>query len=306
MKLKNKILSLLLIVISTMTALSGCSNNNAVTMTDREGNNFKLPKKVNTIISTAPSNTEILAELGLSDKLIAIDKYSADIDGINKDLPKIDFKNPDAETIVGLKPDIIIASGHNKTGGQDPFAAVKEAGIEVVYIPASSSIEDIYKDINFIAKVTGTEKKGDEIVNNMKDEINSIKTIGDTITNKKNVYFELGSTPALYSFGKNTFLNEMIEIAGAKNIFANENSWISPSAEAVIKANPDVILTNEPTENAVNAVKNRDGFKDVNAVKENRIFAIDNDSSSRPSPNIIKALKQIAKAIYPEKYAQIK
>lgn len=306
MKLKNKILSLLLIVISTMTVLSGCSNNNAVTMTDREGNNFKLPKKVNTIISTAPSNTEILAELGLSDKLIAIDKYSADIDGINKDLPKIDFKNPDAETIVGLKPDIIIASGHNKTGGQDPFAAVKEAGIEVVYIPASSSIEDIYKDINFIAKVTSTEKKGDEIVNNMKDEINSIKTIGDTITDKKNVYFELGSTPALYSFGKNTFLNEMIEIAGAKNIFANENSWISPSAEAVIKANPDVILTNEPTENSVNAVKNRDGFKDVNAVKENRIFAIDNDSSSRPSPNIIKALKQIAKAIYPEKYAQIK
>lgn len=304
MKLKNKLFSLALIVILVMTTLVSC-NNTTATMTDREGNSFKLPKKINTIISTAPSNTEILVGLGLSDKLVAIDKYSTDVEGINKNLPKIDFKNPDAETIVALKPDIIIASGHNKTGNQDPFAAVKEAGIEVVYIPTSSSIEDLYKDIDFISKITGTESKGDEMITNMKNEINSIKKIGDSIVDKKNIYFEIGSTSALYSFGNNTFLNEMIEIAGGKNIFANENSWISPSAEAIVKANPDVILTNEPIENAVDAIKTREGFKDVKAVKENNVFAIDNNSSSRPSQNIIKALKQIAKAIYPKEYSNV-
>lgn len=304
MKLRNKICLLVFIAILTIAALVGCGNKTA-TITDREGNSFKLPKKINTIISTAPSNTEILVGLGLSDKLVAIDKYSADVDGVNKDLPKIDFKNPDAETLVGLKPDIIIASGHNKTGTEDPFAAVKEAGIQVVYIPTSSSIDAIYDDISFIANITGTDKKGNELITNMKNEINSIKQIGDTITNKKNVYFELGSTPSLYSLGNNTFINEMINIVGAKNIFSNENSWISPSAESVIKANPDVILTNEPIENPVNAIKTRDGFKDVNAVKENKIFAIDNNSSSRPSQNIMKALKEIAKAIYPEKYSNV-
>lgn len=304
MKLKNKLLSLVFVVILITTSLIGCGEK-AVMMSDREGNNFELPKKVNTIISTAPSNTEILVELGLSDKLIAIDKYSADVDGINKDLPKIDFRNPDAETLVSLKPDIIIASGHNKTGKEDPFAAVKEAGIEVVYIPVSSSIEDIYKDINFVAKVTDTEKKGDDIVTKMKNEINSIKQIGYTITDKKNVYFEIGSTPTLYSFGNNTFLNEMLSIVGANNIFSSENSWISPSAESILKANPDVILTNESIENIVNSIKTRDGFKDISAVKGNKIFAIDKNSSSRPSQNIMKALKQIAKAIYPEKYADV-
>ncbi|WP_270563508.1 ABC transporter substrate-binding protein [Clostridium beijerinckii] len=304
MKLKNKFLSLFLIVILAMSALFGCGNKTA-TMTDREGNSFKLPEKVKTIISTAPSNTEILVGLGLSDKLVAIDKYSSDVDGINKDLPKIDFKNPDAETLVSLKPDIIIASGHNKTGSEDPFAAVKEAGIPVVYIPTSSSMEDLYKDIDFISKITGTEKKGDEITANLKDEISSIKKIGDTITDKKNVYFEIGSTSGLYSFGNNTFLNEMIEIVGAKNIFANENSWISPSPEAVVKANPDVILTNEPTSNAIDNIKTREGFQEVTAIKNNKVFAIDNNSSSRPSQNILKALKQIAKAIYPEEYTNV-
>lgn len=304
MKLRNKFLSVCFMVILIMTILVGCTEK-TITMTDRAGNQFNLPKKVNTIISTAPANTEILSELGLSNKLIAIDKYSENVEGVSADLPKIDFKNPDAETIVGLKPDIIIASGHNKTGNEDPFAAVKEAGIEVVYIPSSSSIEGIYEDINFIAKVTGTEKKGTEIVDNMKKEINSIKKIGDTITNKKSVYFEIGSTQSLYSFGNSTFLNEMIEVIGAKNILANETSWISPSEETIVKANPDVILTNEPTENIVETIKTRDGWKDVTAVKENNIFIIDRDSSSRPSQNILKALKEMAKAIYQEKYAPL-
>lgn len=304
MKLRTKILSLALVVILAITTLISCKQN-STTITDREGNTFKLPQKINTIISTAPSNTEILVGLGLSDKLIAIDTYSTDIDGVKKDLPKIDFKNPDAETLVSLKPDIVIASGHNKTGIKDPFAAVKEAGIEVVYIPTSSSIDSIYDDINFIAKVTGTEKKGSEMVNNMQTEISSIKKISETITDKKNVYFELGSTPSLYSLGNDTFINEMLEITGARNIFANQKSWISPSAETIIKANPDVILTNEPTENAINSIKTRDGFENVNAIKKNNIFAIDNNSSSRPSQNIVKALKQIAKAIYPNKYSNV-
>lgn len=299
MKFRNKFLSSIFIVILIMTMLVGCTKKTTV-MTDRSGTQFNLPKKVTTIISTAPSNTEILVELGLADKLIAIDKYSSDVLGVPEDLPKIDFRNPDAETLVGLKPDIIIASGHNKSGSEDPFAAVKEAGIEVVYIPVSSSIEGIYEDINFIAEITGTEKKGTEIVDNMKNEINSIKEIGDKVTNKKSVYFEIGSTPSLYSFGNNTFLNEMIEVIGAKNILSNENSWISPSEEIILKANPDVILTSEPTENIAQSIKTRDGWKDVNAVKQNNIFVIDKNSSSRPSQNIIKALKEMANAVYPE------
>lgn len=304
MKIKNKFLPLVFVVILIMTMLIGCTEK-TTSITDRAGNKFDLPKKVNTIISTAPSNTEILVQLGLADKLIAIDKYSADIEGLDSDLPKIDFRNPDAETIVGLKPDLIIASGHNKSGNEDPFAAVKEAGIEVIYIPVSSSIEGIYEDINFIANITGTEKKGAEIVDNMKKEINSIKEIGNSITNKKSVYFEIGSTPTLYSFGNGTFLNEMIELIGAKNILANENSWISPSDEIIIKSNPDVILTNESTDNIVDSIKTRDGWNDVAGVKGNNIFVIDKNSSSRPSQNIIKALKEMAKAVYPEKYTQI-
>lgn len=305
MKKSKRIAAVLLTALMTLTLLVGCGSK-TVTMKDRAGNEFTSPKKLERIISTAPSNTEVLVGLGLADKLVCVDKYSAGIEGVSEDITKIDFRNPDAETIIALEPDIIIASGHNKEGKEDPFAVLKEAGIPVVYIPSSDSIEGIYGDIEFMAEVVDKKSEGKKMVDEMKKEVASIKAIGDTITDKKKVYFEIGSSSKLFSFGTKTFLNELITTVGAENILADEEGWISPSEEAIITANPDVILTNEGyLENPTELIAKRPGFNTVNAVKNNEIFLIDKDTSSRGSQNVIKALKEIAKAIYPDKYADI-
>ena len=306
MQKTRRIISLMATFVMAMMIFVGCSSK-PTTMQDREGNEFNVPTQVNTIISTAPSNTEVLVALGLADKLVAVDKYSADVEGISEDIPKIDFRNPEAEAIIALNPDIVIASGHNKAGDEDPFALIKEAGIPVAYIPSSYSIDGIYGDIEFIASLTGTEKEGTELVNSMKKEVEAIKAIGDTITDKKNVYFEIGSGSGLYTFGNETFLNELIETVGATNIFANENSWITVTPEAVIDANPDVILANTPGTNeagktAVEDIMSREGWDTINAVKDGDVYQIDKNSSSRGSQNIIKALKEMAKAVYPDEY----
>lgn len=302
----KKVLSLLASFVMAMMIFVGCSNK-PITMQDREGNEFNVPKEVNTIISTAPSNTEILVALGLADKLVAVDKYSADVEGISEELTKIDFRNPDAEVIIALNPDIVIASGHNKSGDEDPFALIKEAGIPVAYIPSSYSIDGIYGDIEFIASLTDKEKEGKDLINSMKKEVEAIKTIGDTIKDKKNVYFEIGAGSGLYTFGNETFLNEMIETIGANNVFGEENSWITVTPEAVIDANPDVILVNSPGTNeaglaAVEDILSREGWDTITAVKNGDVYQIDKNSSSRASQNIIKALKEMAKAIYPNEY----
>ena len=298
----KKILALIMTL--SIFVLSGCSSQTDRMVTDREGTEVNIPTKIEKIISTAPSNTEVLMALGLGDKLVAIDKYSTDIEGINTELPQIDFLNPDAETIIVLEPDIVIASGHNKTGSvEDPFKAISEAGIPVVYIPSSDSIDGIYKDIEFIADVVNERSKGKEIVDDMKAQVEEIKAIGDTITDKKSVYFEISPAPYLSSFGKSTFLNEMIEIIGAKNIFENEEGWVSPTAEAIIDANPDVIITNAGyMENPTEEIKSRDAWENINAIKNNEVYLVDQNASSRPSQNVIKALEQMAKAVYPEHY----
>lgn len=272
---------------------------------DREGNNLVLARNIERIISTSPSNTEILIELGLKDKLVAVDNYSSDIEGVEGDLIKIDFLNADIETIISLEPDIIITSGNYASNSNEQFQLLKDAGIVVVNIPSSNSLEGIYKDINFIAEITNTEVKGKEIINNIRAEVEEIREIGSKIYEKKKVYFEIGYGTQLYSFGSETFLNEMIELVGAENIFKDQKAWISPSPEAIIEANPDVILTNFPTFNEINAVdeiKSREGWEVIKAIKNNDVYMIDTNASSRPSQNVIKALKEIAEAIYPNEY----
>lgn len=301
--MKKKLLSILLCL--TLIFAVGCSSDaGQKTITDRAGNEVEVPNKIETIISTAPANTEILVGLGLADKIIAADTYSEGIEGLSKETKLMDFQTPDAEAIVELDPDIIIASGYNQAGSsEDPYKSVSDAGIPVVYIPSSTSIDGIYEDIAFLAELLDVKDKGDEIVSSMKDEIESIKEIGSKITDKKKVYFEIGPAPTLYSVGKDTFINEMINIIGAENIFADQESWISPSEEAVIDANPDIILTNANyIENPTGEIMSRDGWEHITAVQDKAVYSIDTNSSSRPTQNVIKALKEMAKAIYPDEY----
>ena len=284
----------------------GCSSNKEVTVTDREGNEVVVPSKLEKIITTAPSNTEVLVGLGVADKLVAVDKYSEGIEGLNEDIPKMDMNNPDAEAIIALEPDIIIASGYNKIGSaEDPYKAIVEAGIPVVYIPSSDSIEGIYKDIEFIASLVNENKKGEEIIADMKEKISKYEEVAKTIKDKKKVYFEIGPAPNLYSFGNKTFLNDMLEVIGAENVFADEESWFAPTEEAVLDANPDVILTKvNYVENPTEEIMARDGWDNITAVKNGDVYYIDSNSAARGNQNIIKALDEMAKAVYPDVYGK--
>jgi iron complex transport system substrate-binding protein len=105
----------------------------------------------------------------------------------------------------------------------------------------------------------------------------------------------------MMSFGKDSFINDMISAINARNIFENDNWLVMPGAESIIERNPDVILTSvNYIDDPIGEIKSRDGFNHITAVKENRIYLIDNDSSSRPSTRVILALKQMSQAVYPE------
>ncbi|MDR2070802.1 MAG: ABC transporter substrate-binding protein [Treponema sp.] len=289
--------------------LGGCGRGNRDEgqrdVLDPSGLRVALPASVERIVSTAPSNTEIIAALGFADKIIAMDKYSAAVEGVTGEPVLIDFAYPDGEVILGLEPDIVFAAGHNQTvSGSDPFKLVRETGIPVVYIPTSVSIAGIYRDILFIAEVLGVPERGEALAGDMRAEIDAVAKTGSAITEKQSVYFEVSPFPYMVTFGQETYLNEMISVIGAVNIFAGEKSWFSPSPEAIIERNPGVILTLAGSDgsagNPLEEMRSRPGFGAVKGVKNSRVYPIDADSASRPSHRIVFALKQMAAAVYPE------
>lgn len=272
---------------------------------DREGNTVELPEKADKIISLSPSITETLVNLGLSDKLIAVDKYSKEIEGVNQELPIFDIMAPDTENIVLLEPDIIFGTGMSKSDGSDPFAPMVEMGAFVTVVPTSTNVQGIIEDIEFIGKVTKTEDKAQEIIDNYNKELNEIieKIKEANVETGTPVYFEAAGEN--WTFGGDVFLNDMIELLGAKNIFSEEIGWNEPSAEQVIAKNPAVILTNtDYIEDPVGAIKSREGWEVIDAIKNDRVYFIGTNSSKRANENSIIAFKEIAKAIYPDLFTE--
>ena len=300
----NRIIIFILITITALAATSCQKTQNPDTaqVVDREGSPITLPSKVERIISLGPSNTEILVALGFADQIIAADAFSRDVEGLPQNIPLFNMLIPDGERIIQLEPDVIIATGMSRVGGTDPFKTVSDVGISVVMIPTSTSIAGIQEDIRFIAEVTGAVEKGNAVIAEMNKTINAVAEIGQTITDRKTVYFEISAeSNGLYSFGNDVYLNEMLEIIGAVNILADMKQWVAVSEEAILDRNPDVILTcNDAIVNSVDAIMSRPGWNTVTAVKNGDVYAIDAVASGRPSHRIVKPLLEMAKAVYPD------
>ncbi|MBO6428704.1 ABC transporter substrate-binding protein [Enterococcus faecalis] len=274
---------------------------------DRSGKEITLPKEATKIISLVPSTTEVIEDLGKTDQLIAVDTQSSTMMTNLKKLPQMDMMAVDAEKLIALKPQIVYVNDINLASSESVWKQVEDAGITVVNIPTSTSIKAIKEDVQFIADSLSEHEKGQKLIKTMDQEIDEVAKIGKTIKKPKTVLFEVAALPDIYSFGNGTFLNEMIETIGAKNVLANEKGWLPVTEEAAIAAKPEVILTNvNYMKDPAKEILARKNWENVPAVQNKEVFEIDNMSSSLPNNHITKALKQMAKAVYPEEYKDLK
>ncbi len=271
------------------------------TIIDREGNELVIPAEVNSIISLAPSITETLIDLGLGDKIVGIDTYSAEEVGLSEDVVQFDILAPDVETIATLQPDMIFVSGMSKATSDDPLAAAKDLGITVTYIPTSNSLAGIKEDITFLGEATHTTERAAEINADFDARIAEInEKIATVDAEPRTVYFEIGPSPNLYSFGKGVFLDEILTMLNTTNIFGEQESWIAVTEEEIFARNPQVIFTNTYLEDPITELVARDGWNSLDAVKNNQVFQVDIKTSSQANEFVVLAIEEMAKALYPD------
>lgn len=272
---------------------------------DPSGAEITVPNQIDSIAVLAPALTEMVTALGHGDQIVAYDTYSVGLEGIPGDVPVLDTGSPDMEQLLAIRPDVLFVSNLSLYDQESPYQQLIDNGVCVVCVPTSDSIADIQSDIAFVAAVLGETEQGEKLIADMQAEINRIAEIGAAITEKKTVYFEISAAPYMYSFGTDVFLNELIELIGAENILADQSGWLSVGEESVVAANPDVILTNvNYIDNPVQEIKDRSGWDVLTAVQDGAVYYIDNMASSLPNQNVVKALKQMAEAIYPEYYGE--
>ncbi|MEB8091984.1 ABC transporter substrate-binding protein [Mammaliicoccus lentus] len=293
-----KLFRVVYLLFAAIIVLSGCQSN-----TDNEKNEAKQESKEKVeykrIISLIPSNTEILYELGLGDKVVGVstvDDYPKDV----KDKKQFDAFKLDTEALMKAKPDLILAHESNKSTQEKDLEKLTDAGVKVVYIDDANSINEMYQTFKQVGKVTGKEKEANKLVDKVKNDIEKVKKDIPEDKQGKQVFMEISSQPDIYTSGKNTFYDDMLTSIKAKNVFHDEEGWIKTDKESILKRNPDVMITTsgQSEEEYKKLNNNRDGFDQVNAVKNDSVYALNADKISRPGPRLAEGLEELADKIY--------
>lgn len=278
----------------------------ALPTVDPSGAPITVPGAITSVVVLAPSITETVVALGWGDAIVGYDMNSVGLAGIPAGVPTFDTVAPDVEQLVALAPDVLLVSSLSLYDQEAPYQPLMDAGVCVVCIPTSESIAGVESDIAFLAALLGEDEAGAALIADMEAQLDAVRAIAATIPEeeRKTVFFEISPAPWLYSFGSGEYLNEMLEVIGAKNILADQQGWLPVEAETVVAADPDVILSNVNFNgDPVPEILARDGWADVTAVREGAVYYIDNMASSLPNHNITKALWQMARAIYPAYFA---
>lgn len=242
---------------------------------------------VDRIIVLNPAGAEILYALGAEDKIIARTDFCNYPEAANS-LPSVggfDGQTLSIEKIISLKPDFVYGSK-----GMHDFlkSSCDRFGIEL-YLSEAESIQGVLDEIIFIGSKTGSEKAALELSENMKTGFEKLKekTAKKSDKKKKRVYWETWNSPYM-SVGKTSFINELIEVSGGKNIFSDIEDQAYPvvSEESILMRNPEIIIL---PYGSIEECSSRNGWKITSAVKQKKIFNVNDDIFSRPGPRILEA-----------------
>ena len=281
--MSKKIVSLFLAVLFLFSTATVMAEGNTITVTDMAGREVVIEGPVTRIITMQPSDCEILYAIGCGDALVGRGKY-CDYPAEVLDLPAVQSgANTNLEEILALEPQVVIMTDMNNT--PEIVEQLQQNGIAVIETDADS-IEEVYVNIRLLGQIMGKEAEAEAVVADMQATFADIAAKSEQT--EKTIYFEISPLQwGLYSAGTGTFMHELAEMCGLKNIFGDVEGYQAVSEEQVLERNPDyIVLMNGMGETSVEEVMGRERWGDVSAVKNGTIHNDINSIMTRPAPRL--------------------
>ena len=330
---KNQILALLLAAVMLLAVLTGCAAKaepaqdepaqtetvpeteeatpaeeepeaedtaSTVTLTDMTGREITLDAPAERVVALTAADCEILYALGAGDLLVGRGEY-CDYPAEVLDVPSVQSGyETNIEQIIALEPQVLLMSTMAQT--EEQVQQLEAAGIHVV-VSDAQDIEGTYTAINMIGTLTGKQAEAASIVESMQKTFDEIKANAGDGT--KTVYFEVSPLQyGLWTAGSSTFMDEIANMLGLTNCFADVTGWGEISEEQVLERNPDYIVTismyygEGPTPEE--EILSRTGWENVTAVNDGKILNLQNNELSRPGPRLADGAKAMYDFVYGE------
>ncbi|MDY6862215.1 MAG: ABC transporter substrate-binding protein [Thermodesulfobacteriota bacterium] len=278
-----------------------CEVKTIINVKDGLGRNVTIQALPQRIVSTVPSNTEILYDLGLKDKVIAVTSHCAKTCDISEKTIIGGWSEPKiVEKIVSLNPDLVLAFGGLQRQLSD---RLEQKGITTfVFFPRT--VDQNLEQILLVGKITGKYAQANKIVTRCRNNLKKIEQKFKGIpTDKRIKCLRLMSTEAMV-IGGTSFQNDVIKKAGGINVFEHiKDDYPIVSLEDVKIQDPDVIVFNRDDEKkAVEWFMSQDGWCDLRAAKNGNLMSISCDYICHPNTRVDKTVEKLAKGFYPSNF----
>jgi iron complex transport system substrate-binding protein len=266
-------------------------------VTDDLERQITIPVNVRRVVSTAPSVTENIFAVGAGHRLVGVTTF-CDYPEEAKSIAKIgDTMNPNLETIVALKPDIVIVSTASQL---ETFMKTLERNGIAVYVMDPMSLKEIFENLTALGTILDTAEAAEAAVKNLKarrwavgDEFDVAGAVG-----RKPVFVQISKEP-LFTIGGASFVGQIVGEAGGHLLtYHLIEAFPRLSKETAVAMKPEVIILSDSPDNQ----EPNDAFRNSPAVKNGRVYKINAGILSRPGPRLVDALEQIARHLHPEKF----
>lgn len=279
------------------TPLPGAATTFPLTIADDEGTAITLAAEPRRIVSLSPSNTEIVFALGGGDRLVAgtdADDYPAEAAALPDAVVQTKVQ---AEEIVSLDPDLILANGGGLTAQAD-IDHLRGLGYQVMVLSATD-LDGVEADISLIGEAIGEPSAAATTVTTMQSEVHAIESAVASVTTTPKTFYEIGYGPDIYAPPADSPYAQLITLAKGAPI-TGDASYTIP-LEQLVEADPQVILLGDAAYGTCPAdVAARQGWEGMTAVRDGAIRPANDIVITRPGPRMPLGLASLVRGIHPE------
>lgn len=268
-----------------------------VTITDSFGKEVTLNEEPSKIISVAPNITEMIYKLGAEDKLVGRTNYCDYPEEVSSIESIGTLRKPDIEKIISLEPQLVITSTHFD---DENTAKLEAAGISVIALYEESNVTGVYTMIETLGTALNKQDEAAKTVADMKSTINKVEEAVEGLEEPTVYYVVQYGESGDFSAPENTFVGQLIDMAGGNNIVPEQDSW-SYSLEALLEADPEIIVVRNGEKEGFESLE---AYKELTAVKEGNVYEIDNNLIDRQGYRNAEGLLTLAKIFHPEAFEQ--
>jgi iron complex transport system substrate-binding protein len=270
-----------------------------LTITDYEGTELTLEADPARIVSLTPAVTETLFALGEGESVVGGTDFD-DFPPQARALPDVaTFEGVLIERLVELDPDLVIAGGNSFTPPDD-VARLRDLGYPVLVVYAES-VDEVVADIELIGRAAGAGDEAEGMVAAMEERFAEVTDAVETIAERPRVFYELGDQPEIYGPADDSFIADMIELAGGRPITTGDPDVFSIPLERLVAADPEVILLGDAAYGVTPEIvgQRSGGWAAMTAVEAGAVRPVDDIIITRPGPRLGEGLAALAEAIHP-------